>query len=456
MPEPINGTLTVDTDDKFMTAHLIVYEPEFGGKPVTYQQVCDELTLKNIRHNVDFDAIKNVFEDNIFGKSVLVAKGDSPVDGENGKVLYHFKQSDAQEFKEDKYGNVDYHDLGLIHNIVEGTIIAEIIPETTGTPGKDVRGIEIPQRPGNPPVYSIGTGVKASADGFILFAGISGNLKWTKNQFVVEKDVTISGDVDVSVGNIDFIGDVIVRGNVEEGYEIKSGGNITIFGSVTGAKITAAGNVAIHMGVVSSEVSGVDVSASFFENSDINANGKLTAQNFIACQAMCAGKLTASGGKAAIIGGKYTSLSDIEANIIGSDTYTRTLLVLGNTAVLTEERVELMKKIDEFENQIDQLGKICSALQLQKKAAPLTEDREEMLVTSIRAKYVHQRELKAMKQRVLDIDKEIDISNDLKVVVRRSLFPGVSVRINGLRHNVANVNGQCTVRVGNSGDIEIK
>lgn len=456
MPEPINGTFNVEIDEKYMTAHVVVYEPEFGGTPVTYMQVCNELSVKGVRYNIDHDAIQGIFDNEEFGRSVLVAKGEPPVDGINGKVIYHFEQTETQEFKEDQYGNVDYHDLGIIKNITEGTVIAEIIAETEGTPGKDIRGNAVAQNRGKPPVYTIGQGVGQTPDGLLLFAAISGNLRWNKTHFVVDKDVTISGDVDVSVGNIDFIGDVIVKGNVEEGYEVRSGGNVKIFGSVTGATVVAAGNIVVQMGAVSSRLEAVDISASFFENSEIIAKGKLTAQNFIACQATCHGKLTASGGKAAIIGGKYTSLSDIEANIIGSDTYTRTLLVLGNTAILAEERADLIKKIEEYENQIDQLGKICSMLQLQKKAAPLTDDREEMLVTSIRAKYVHQRELKTMKQRVIEIDKEIDISNDRKVIVRRSMFPGVSIRINSLQHNVSGVHGQCVARVGSSGDIEVK
>lgn len=456
MPEPINGSISVDIDDKFMTAHIVVEEPRFGGKSVTYQQVCDELSVKGIRYNVDSDALKSIFDDKKFGRNILVAKGDMPIDGQNGKVIYHFDRNQTQEFEEDEFGNVDYHHLGIVKNITEGTVIGEIIPETRGTPGKDIRGVEVAQFPGKPPNYTVGKGVRLTDDGLTLVAAVSGNLRWNSNHFAVDEDVVIAGDVDVSVGNIDFIGDVTIKGNIEEGYEIISGGNVTVFGTVTGAKITAAGNITVRTGVFSSEFSGMDISANFFENTEINAKGNLTAQNFIGCQVICEGKLTASGGRAAIIGGKYTCLSDIEANTIGSDTYTRTLLVLGNTAILVEERLELIKRIDEYTMQLDQLSKICIALQEQKKLAPLTDDREEMLVKSIRGKFVHQRELKMMKQRVIEIDKEIDISNDLKVIVRRSLYPGVSIRINSLQYNVKHTNGQCVARVGSSGEIEIK
>lgn len=456
MSDSIHGNVVVEIDSDGMAARIIVNEPQPGGMPITYEKVCEEISKKGIRHNLNLGKVKKIFENKYFGRSVVIAKGERAIDGKNGSVLYHFEQKETQDFVEDEFGNVDYRDLGIVKNIEEGTVVAEIIAETQGTPGTDVKGTTIAQTPGKPPVYKVGQGIKLSEDGLVLYAGISGNLRWNKDHFVVDKDVTVSGDVDASVGNIDFIGDVVIKGNVEEGYEIRSGGNITVFGTVTGATLHAAGKITVKMGVLSSNIEANEIVAGFFENSTIECHGNLTAQNFIACQVTCHGKLIAHGGKAAIIGGKYTCLSDIEANIVGSDTYTRTLIVLGNTAVLTEERNDLLKKIEEYENKIDQLGKICSTLQHQKKVASLTEDREEMLVTSIRAKYVHQRELKNMRGRIIAIDKEIDVSNDLRVVVKRSLFPGVSIRINSLQHNVEHVNGKCVVRVGSSGEIEIK
>ncbi len=456
MPEPIHGNAVITIDDKFLTAHVVVNEPEFGGHPYTYEMLCDELIMHGIRYNVFHDDLKRIFEEKIFGRSVLAAKGEPPVDGENGSVKYYFDCSNVQVFEEDEYGNVDYRDLGLVTNIEEGTVIAEITPPTEGEPGKDIRGIVAAQTPGKPALLNIGAGTKLSEDGLFIYADISGNLRWTGKQFVVDKDVTINGDVDVSVGNIDFIGDVVIRGNIEEGYEIYSGGNVTVTGMVTGARIIAKGKIDVRMGVVSSYFEAEDISANFFENCTVTARGKLSAQNFMGCEVFCGGKLTASGGKAAIIGGKYTCLSDIEANIIGSETYTRTNLVLGNTAILAEERIELEKKIDEFKLQIEQLGLACDALQAQKKAAgSLPEDREEMLVTSIRAKFVHQKQLQEMKRRVEEINKEIDISNDLRVVARRAIYPGVSIRINSLQYNVSSKCGNCVARVGSSGEIEI-
>ena len=456
MPEPINGSITFNIDDKYMSASVIINEAQFGGKPVTYDDLCAEAAKNGIRRNLNEQAMRDIFEKKEYGRSIVIARGDRPVDGTDGFVTYNFEQKDTQEFVEDEFGNVNYRDLGFIRNIQEGTVIAEITPETQGEPGMDIRGATVAQCPGRQPVFVVGNGVELTEDGRKLIAAVSGNLRWNKNHFVVDKEVVINGDVDASVGNIDFIGNVTIKGNTNEGYEIRANGSVTVLGTVTGTKIAADGDISIRIGAVAADLSGRNISASFFENCTLNAKEKLTAQSFVACQAFCNGQLSASNGKGAIVGGKYTCLSNIEANIIGSDTYAKTMLVLGNVAILAEEKNDKTKRITEFRRQLDQIEKICTALQEQKKAGGITSEREEMLTTSIRAKFVHRREIKDMLDRIKQIDKEIDNNSDLCIRVRRSLFPGVVIKINGEQLVVDKLNGQCVVRMDSDGEIKIR
>lgn len=456
MADPINGELLIDIDERFMSARINISAPRNGGKPVKYDSVINELKLRGVRKFVDEDAIRNIFETEAFDRSVLIARGVEPVDGTNGSLKYLFDTTSAPEIKEDEYGNVDFHDLGTITNIEEGTPIADIIHETPGTPGMDIRGIEIHQTPGRAVNLPLGNGVTISEDGDHLIAAISGNLRWVNSHFVVDKDVVVSSDIDASVGNLDFIGDIIIKGNVNEGYVIKADGNITVFGNITGAVIECGGNLTARLGIVSSEVT-VDgsISANFCENSNITVRGHLDAQNFVGCTVFCGGKLTAKGGKATIVGGKYTCLSDIEANYIGADTYIRTLITLGNVAVLVEERIDLEKRIKEYENQVNQLTLACDFLQKQKKAGPLTPEREELLSTSIRAKFAHLKSIQEMHQRLEAIELEIQSNNNLKIHVRRAIFPGVTVRINNSQYVVSRRFDMCTVTMDENREIVI-
>lgn len=455
--DPVNGELLIDIDERFMSARISISAPKNGGKPVKYDSVINELKLKGVRKFVDEATIQKIFETDAYDRSFLIARGVEPVDGTNGSLKYHFDTTNAPDIKEDEFGNVDFHDLGTITNIEEGTPIADIIHETPGTPGMDIRGIELHQTLGRAVNLPTGNGVVVSADGNQLVAAVSGNLRWANSHFVVDKDVIVSSDVDAAVGNLDFIGDITIKGNVNEGYVIKADGNITVFGNVTGATIECGGNLSVRLGIVSSEVSvSGSINANFCENSNITVRGNFDAQNFVGCTVFCGGKLTAKGGKATIVGGKYTCLSDIEANYIGADTYIRTLITLGNVAVLVEERLDLEKRIKEYENQVNQLTLACDFLQKQKKVAPLTPEREELLSTSIRAKFAHLKSIQEMHQRLEEIELEIQSNNYLKIQVRRAIFPGVTVRINNSQYVVSRRFDMCTVTMDENREIIIK
>ena len=135
MADPINGTVLVEIDDKYMNARLTITPPRNGGKAVTEEQVRQEIALKGVRYNIDENAIKEAFGNG--GVSVQLAKGTPPIDGRNGYLVYHFERKNGAQMKADEFGNVDYRDLGMIQNIEKDVVIADIFPETPGSRGRD-------------------------------------------------------------------------------------------------------------------------------------------------------------------------------------------------------------------------------------------------------------------------------------------------------------------------------
>ena len=81
----------------------------------------------------------------------------------------------------------------------------------------NVYGQVIAPRPGRPPLVPQGSNTVLSADGTKLFAADSGNLVYKGGRFNVETTFQISSDIDVKTGNINFLGDVLIKGSVQEG-----------------------------------------------------------------------------------------------------------------------------------------------------------------------------------------------------------------------------------------------
>ena len=66
------------------------------------------------------------------------------------------------------------------------------------------------------------------------------------------------------MGNIDFIGDVVIKGMVNDGFKVKSGKSITVMGNVYAATLEARQNIIIKQGAINSQLeAGGDVRVGF-------------------------------------------------------------------------------------------------------------------------------------------------------------------------------------------------
>ncbi len=150
------------------------------------------------------------------------------------------------------------------------------------------------------------------------------------------------------------------------------------------------------------------------------------------------------------MGGKYTALDGIEASVIGSEKYAKTLITLGNNAVLSEERDKLEKQIAELEDKADQLGKMLVTLNELSKKTKLSPEREQLKTEALRNRLKMQSEVKKSKVRISEIDDTLQLTQNLSIACKRIIYPGVTLRINAcvLQVNAATNHARATVENG--------
>lgn len=454
---PVDGEITVKVNATYSEALIMIDQAVNGGKTVTLADAKRALELNGVRFGIDEERLEEIFNTEYYGKSVQIATGIKPIDGENGTITYHFSQALRAAPKVDELGIADYRDLGLVTNIRAGDIIADIVLPTQGKAGKDVRGVEVPPIAGKKAPYIIGAGTMQSDDGLSLLARVDGNIRWNKTSFVVDEVLRLS-DVDATTGNINFIGDIVIKGEVCEGFEVRSEKSISVGGNVTGAKLYAKGGIKIGLGATNAILDACgDIRTGFTENSRISCKGNLYSQSFVGCTVMCDGEIVAGNGKGVIVGGKYTCLHSITANNVGSMMFTKTYITLGNNAILTEEKLAIQNKIEEYKKQSHQLQQVYDLLTEQKKTAKtLTPEREAMLFSSIKSRYAIQGEIKALMIRIQDIDAMLSNKQDLALVCKRELFPGTTIRINSSVTEIEVGSVRCRAVLNDDGLIEIK
>jgi len=446
----VHSTVEVSVNPNYTTAFMCISPPENGGVDVTVEKVMAALAEKNVSYGILDEDIELAVRQKRYGENICIAKWDMPQDGINGSIKFFYNPESHVAPIENEQGIVDYKNLGLVRNITAGTTIAAITMPTEGEPGKDIMGRVVMQKKGVPVKVNIGKGTSLINDGKEIIAAIDGNLVYKNGAFHVEETLVINGDVDVSSGNIDFIGAVTIKGSVFEGFRVTSKRNINISGSINGAEISAEGNVNIKIGSINSEIECKgDVKLGFCENSKIHAEGNVESASFVGSEVFSGKKIIASG-KGVIMGGKYTALDGIDASVIGSEKYVKTLLTLGNNAVLCEERDRLEKDVIELGDKAEQLGKMLITLAELAKKAKLSPEREQLKTEALRNRLKMQSEIKKCRIRIAEIDDTLQLMQNLSVSCKRVIYPGVTIRINScvLQVNAATNRARAAVENG--------
>ncbi len=426
----VHSQIEISINPNNSAAFVSFTKPSGGGLDVTADQILDALDNKFVCHGILEDDIRRAVELKRYNENICAAKWDPPVNGVDGEIKYFYKTDQAVRPVENEQGEVDYKNLGLVRNITAGTPIATITFPTEGEPGTDITGKTVPQRQGVPAKYTVGAGTSLVDDDTQIIAAVDGNLVYKNGAFCVEETLIVNGDVEVATGNIDFIGAIVIKGSVFEGFRVTSKRGITVNGTVNCAELSADGDIFVKIGAINSTITSKgNVKLGFCENSKIECEGNVESASFVGGEVFAGQKMIASG-KGVIMGGKYTALDGVEASVIGSDKYVKTEITLGNNAVLSKEKDTLEKSIAQMEDKVDQLNKVLNTLAEFAKKAKLPPEREQMKTNALRSRLKLQQEIKKSGKRIEEIEEALKLTQNLSVVCKRMMYPGVTLRIN--------------------------
>ena len=85
----------------------------------------------------------------------------------------------------------------------------------------------------------------------IIVADLDGQLVENNNKIIVDPTIEIKGDVDLSTGNIDFNGSVLIKGSVQAGFAVRADGDVEIRGTISGGNVEAK-NIIVFGGILDS------------------------------------------------------------------------------------------------------------------------------------------------------------------------------------------------------------
>lgn len=446
--EAVDGAVEITFDPEGNTATMVLHRPYNGGRPITPATVMLELSRKGITTGIDEMDIKDMVEGKIYDMPIAVARAIPAKRGKNGTVKYLFEKNRVPKPKHDEFGVANFRELNLIVPIRKGDVIAEITPPTPGDPGINIFGRPIKPEPGKMPNITVGKNTLLTADGKQIVSACDGHIMYGTGCFNVEDTVTVMADLDLSIGNIDFFGDIHIKGNIMEGFSVKAGRNLRIEGTAFSADITAGGNIVINGGAINSNIDcGGDLKVGFCENSVIKAQGSVESAQFAFCNVFCYGELTAKGKTGVIAGCTVTCMKNVTAEIIGSEKYTSTEINIGDGSVICARKREAEAELSSVISIYEQSTKNIDFLKTRKnrQGGRLTDVQAKQMKSETQNKVFYSVRRKELESYIAQLESDIKHRDDLCAIVNGTIYPGSHFCINYLSLDVTEVNTRSKV-----------
>ncbi|GEM_PF-603896 len=373
---------------------------------------------------------------------VLVAEGLVPVTGKDGWIEYLIDVRRLEPMEE-KGGRVDLHNLHRIHNVKKGERLAIIHPPEAGIPGMSVKGMPIAAKIGKSAKFVRGAFVAHDPDDAdALVASEDGNLIVKADGTIeVQPVLTIRGDIDFSSGDIDFIGSLVVTGDVKSDFTVKVQKNVEIHGNVGDATIVAGGNVLIKNGFLGrgkgSVVASGNVAIQHVLNQSITSDKKVTIEREAVCAKITAGDAIISP-KARFVGCVLRGGNEIDVLNLGNGDDTQAIVRVGRRAELLENCKALTADLEQLNKRSAEIRDYVYKLVRMQLDAPLTEEQNNLLERQKTLQAEIPADAGRLQKEKSEIETALQTTGSARLTVRGTVYVNVLVDINGVKKLMQN------------------
>ncbi|MBN6185803.1 DUF342 domain-containing protein [Aneurinibacillus sp. BA2021] len=423
--------INVARDKMQATMELFLEE----GISLTEEELKDIVNKNGIRFGIDEELLRRIAANPFMytKEPLLIAAGIAPVAGEDGYIEHVVHPSGKKGPQEREDGSVDYYNVLQLLNVTKGQLLAKKVPPTKGQPGKNICGEEVAAKDGKEVRFQIGKNVLLDQEKNHVYAAVDGQVSITeKGKINVFSVFEVKEDVDFSVGNIDFIGNVVVHGNVHPGFTIQAGGDIRIAGSVESATLKANGSIEIRGGIIGQYKgiiqAGVDVKTGFIQSATVKAENDIIVSQVIMHSQVSAGHdIICRATKGLIVGGIAQAGEKVVAKIIGNMTNTPTTIEVGANPKLRDEWGKLRVEIKEYAESIKKADQGLRFIDQLARQGSLTPDKRAMQIKFTNTKLLAEKKQAQARERIYEIEEMLNTLEKARVECWEVMYSGTKL-----------------------------
>ncbi len=432
-----DALVAVDITKDEMKGSIIVSAPAMSGAEASFDLIKRSLMQQGVVEACILEDKVNEFVDNpVYNVPFEVASAILPIDGKDAYLSYSF-ETDPKKLKAkiSETGQINYKELNQIQNVVADQVLAQKIPAERGKGGKTLFGRYLEAKNGKDIQIQLGQNVRLDRDGVTIKSEIAGEVMLVNGKVTVEP-VKYLDAVNVKTGDVKFVGTVIIKGNVEEGYKVEAT-NIEVNGIVDKSRLEATGNIIVRNGVFGKGEgyikAGKSLWAKFINDTTVEVEENVIVIDSIVNSTVTAMKnIVLRGKKAQIIGGHLLATEEICARKIGSPGGgTETILEVGIDPRAKRRLEELQKLQADRTKEYEKIDLDIQTLEQQKKLRKkLPQEKEEKLLSFKRRGEQITEELDAMTEEINKIQAHLrELKAVGKVKVEGTVYAGVKVYV---------------------------
>ena len=417
-----NGYAEILISEDEMQAVANFFPPSEGMEPFKTDDVAELISDSQIGQGVDWDVIgEALFKCNTEFEpvtDVVIACGSEPID-EIPEHLEIEKELLRKETDRDRdKTRVDFKRISPFVLVKKGDALAHVIRTKLGEMGFTVTGRSLPYK--KVKIVQLLPGKNTQAEGDAVVSSCDGRFGHDDQGFWVNEVLEISRDVDYSTGHIDFPGDVIIRGEIQDGFKVHAGGSLYCARTMDASEVVCKKDVIVRQGIIGKR-EGVlktegKVEAKFIENCCVEAKGPLSIEVGMINSSVHTLDRVDLGHKGVITGGKIYAQNGVTATQLGSQSGTKTEIYCGidysveqKLEWIRDKNIELAMKLNRVKEEI--------------KQSP-SENKE---LVELRDKL--QAAIHKLNEAVSALIHHLDRNEEVEVIVRGNVFPGVYVEI---------------------------
>ena len=371
-----------------------------------------------------------------------------PVEGKDGYFDFKFNCSDNVKPTINSDGSVNYFTPKDYKAIKRGDVVAVLVRATKGANGIDVMGNVIEGNIGQNPEPLKSDDLMLSRDKNMYLAKKDGYISIRDNQVYIFACLEFSKDVGYMDGKITYDGTIRINGNILGNADIVATGDIIISGYVGTARLTAGRDIVIGGGLNGDDEGSIvakgNITAAFFENAFVEAQGDIDVGYVLNSDVKCKGKLTTKGKKSMICGGKVNAIEGISTSVIGSKQGVETYVSVGKEG--NDDIEEYNGYLNEKRIIEDDLYKIREAMDsLIQKVGPLQARQNAVYIKLQQGLDVKKGIKEKIEDNIKDLEYRRKMSREVKISIGTCIYENTRVCVNGNKLRMNKDNKSCVI-----------